>query len=254
LNNANLVENYPGFPDGISGRELALLFQRQLENSGVNVINENIVNLDFVSEQNVFILKTKSQEFKAKRTIIASGTIPKTLEQDKYSCFPKDRIFYEIHEHADIYKSKIAIIGAGDAAFDYALNFAAGKNQLIILNRSSKIKCLPLLWERCKQVKNIKYIENIHVQNILESDKELKLVCENSAKELIEISANYLLVAIGRQPSLDFLGQNLIEKQKKLIETNLLFIIGDVKNNIYRQSSICVGEGVRTAMEIARLI
>ena len=69
-----------------------------------------------------------------------------------------------------------------------------------------------------------------------------------------EMEVDYLIGAIGREPNLDFIGNSISSQMKTLQSQGLLSLIGDVKNDIYRQTSIAVGDGVLTAMQIAKLL
>jgi len=160
LKNANLVENYPGFPEGITGTTLATLFKRQLENAGVAVHTEKVLKLEFREE--AFLTKTERRVVQSPIAVIATGTIPKTTSHIIPESI-KGRVLYEIYPMLSVRNKKIAIIGAGDAAFDYALSLSA-ENEVIILNRGEETKCLPLLRERCEAIKSISYVENIDVQ------------------------------------------------------------------------------------------
>jgi len=246
LRNANLVENYPGFPDGISGTELIKLFKKQIHNVGIKIQFEEVLELD--NKNGIFLTKTAHRTILSRIVVIASGTKPRKLSNLNVSKDLENRIFYEVYPLAQVANEKIAIIGAGDAAFDYALNLSK-KNEVMILNRGSRVKCLPILFKKVMENERISYLENIQVKNIECSNGNLTLTCYDSTGEQ-EICVSYLLVAIGREPSLDFLSENLKENLEKLQKLKVLHIIGDVKNDIYRQTAIAVGDGIKAAMEI----
>jgi len=248
LRNANLVENYPGFPEGIPGPELINLFKRQLKNVRVKIQYEEVLELD--NRKGVFIIYTTQRTIISRIVLIASGTKPQKLSNLNISNDFENRIFYEVYPLAQVANEKIAIIGAGDAAFDYALNLSK-KNDVVILNRGSRVKCLPLLFERCMENEKISYLENIQIKNIEYFDNYLTLTCYDTTGER-EIYVSYLLVATGRDPCLDFLSENLKKNLEKLQKSKVLHIIGDVKNDIYRQTAIAVGDGIKAAMEIYR--
>lgn len=248
LRNANLVENYPGFPEGIPGPELIKLFKRQLKNVRVKIQFEEVLELD--NKNGVFIINTTQRTIISRIVVIASGTKPRRLSNLNISKDFENRIFYEVYPLAQVVNEKIAIIGAGDAAFDYALNLSK-KNEVVILNRGSRVKCLSLLFERGIGNEKISYLENIQVKNIECFDSYLTLTCYDTTCER-EIYVSYLLVATGRDPCLDFLSENLKENLEKLQKLKVLHIIGDVKNDIYRQTAIAVGDGIKAAMEIYR--
>jgi len=252
LRNANLVENYPGFPEGIRGPDLVELFKKQLKNTGVKVSLERVLELNY--RDNVFFTKTDRRVIASTIAVIATGTKPKKNSAPPISNDIKNRIFYEIYPIRKVKNKKIAIIGAGDSAFDYALSLSQ-KNEVIILNKNGRAKCTPVLMERCMKSKDISYLHNVCVREINDKDKKLLLTCiHNNSQNENRISADSVVIAIGREPCLDFLGGELKKYFKGLIKVNTLYMVGDIKNKIYRQTAICVGDGVKAAMKIYRKI
>ena len=251
LRNANLVENYPGFPYGISGTRLVKLFARQVTHFNIKVIDQEIIALDY--DQGLFQAKSRHHSYSSRIAVIATGTKPLLFTD---LLIPEDlteRFFYEVHGLLQVEGKCVAIIGSGDAAFDYALNLAK-KNQVIMLNRGERPKCLPLLWERAQQVSNISYRNNTRVSKLTEDPTGGMLVdCQYPAGEL-QFHADYLLGAIGREACLDCLSVSLIRQASTLEEKGNLYMVGDVRNGIYRQTSIAVGDGVLAAMKIHRYL
>jgi thioredoxin reductase len=246
LLNANLVENYPGFPQGISGPELVALFKRQLAALGVRVHHEGVRRLSFIDE--LFLVET-TDERASRLVIVASGT-KATETQIRCSCEAQERIFYEVYPLLGIRGKKIAIMGAGDAAFDYALNLARS-NEVIILNRGTEIKALPLLQERVSAASQIAYHESTELIEILADGDRLRLECA-SGTERSTLRVHHLIFAIGRSPRLDFLTEGF--PVKELCEHGRLYFAGDVKNDRYRQTAIAVGEGVHAAMRAYHIL
>jgi len=246
LRNANLVENYPGFPKGIIGIALVNIFLKHLDRAGVKVYFEEVSELDYNNEN--FTIKTNNQTITSHIAVIAAGTKPKKIENFSIPEDIEPYIFCEVYPIINEIGKNIAIVGAGDAAFDYALNLAR-QNKVTILNRGSKTKCLPLLWERAARNENISYKEDTIVKSIEKHDGELNLLCSNKNSDN-KIICSYLLIAIGRKPNLSLISSNLKLNIDKLQKSKLLYLIGDIKNDKYRQTSIAVGEGTRAAMEI----
>jgi len=252
LGNANLVENYPGFPGGISGLELVELFKKQLKNTGVKVNFENVMELEY--EDGAFFTRTNKRAIKSNIIVIATGTKPRKNSGFSISDEIKERVFYEIYPILGIKNKKIAVIGAGDAAFDYSLNLCR-KNEVTILNRREQTKCIPVLRERCKKYENISYLSNTKVIKINNKGSKLLLTCtSNKSSEKIKIKIDYVIAALGRDPCLDYLGCKIKKKLETLINTNKLYMVGDVNNGIYRQTAISLGDGIKAAMEIYRTI
>ena len=242
LRNANCVKNYPGFPEGITGLKFVNLLCRHLTLNNIKILKENVKLVDF--KNNEFKIKTEKRKYKTEILVIASGTKPLKLPIP-LSTRVRSRVFYDMVDFKGFKNKTIAIIGSGDAAFDYAFSLSS-KNEVLILSRSKQVKCLSVLFRKCIENRKIKYLSSIKISKIDFKDKRLLLYSFNKKP----IYVDYLLVAIGRLASLDFLNDNIINKLKMLEHKKKLYMIGDVKNGVFRQIAIAVGDGVRSAMEI----
>jgi thioredoxin reductase len=249
LRNANLVENYPGFPGGINGGNLVHLFSEQAHSIGIRIAFENVQVLDYADEK--FHVETEKNTYSSIRVVVASGTKPRRFLRFEIPSQLSDHVFYEIYSLMNISGKRIAIVGAGDAAFDYALNLA-NANEIVILNRGATVRCLPLLWERACEKTSIQYQKGAAIQEVLPADSGKILIKYGASDSETSISVDYLIGAIGREPRLDFLSDRILENLSKLGDRGLLYFVGDVKNDIYRQTSIAVGDGVLAAMKIYR--
>ena len=246
--NANLVENYPGFPHGISGVVLVEQMRHQADEVGVKITAAEVTRLDWNGRH--FRAETNAGVVRAQHAVIASGTQPRQFTDFALPLRGADRIFYEVAPLLEIREAEIAIVGAGDAAFDYALNLVRRKNQVVILNRGESLKCLPLLWERCQRQSQIRYCHNTKIQKIESlENRQLALECHSPAGNSV-FSVDYLIGAIGRIPAMDFVSSNLKASMETLEAQGWLHFIGDVRNGIFRQTAIAAGDGVRTAMQI----
>jgi thioredoxin reductase len=183
--------------------------------------------------------------------VIATGTKPIHLKNISIPEDLTERVFYEVHDLLHVENKCVVIIGSGDAAFDYAMNLSK-KNRIIILNRGEKPKCLPLLWERAQKVPAISYRNNTEVNQLIKDSKGGMLMDCQSPAGALQFHADYLVGAIGRETQLDYLSEPFLQQAQALEEQGVLYKIGDVKNGIYRQTSIAVGAGVLTAMKIYR--
>jgi thioredoxin reductase (NADPH) len=249
LRNANWVENYPGFPHGISGWDLVNLFMRQAQNLSIEVTYEEVLELDY--DQGVFQARTTAKGYVSPVVVIATGTKPLHFTNLSVPDDLFDRVFYEIYNLLQVESKHIVIVGSGDVAFDYALNLSR-KNRITILNRGNQPKCLPLLWDRAQKVANISYRSDTEVYQLRKDlSAGILMDCHTPAGG-IQLQADYLVGAIGREARLDCLSEPFLQQAQILQEQGILYMIGDVKNGIYRQTAIAVGEGVMTAMKICR--
>jgi thioredoxin reductase len=247
LHNANLVENYPGFPGGIPGPDLVHLFEEQIQDYSIRITTTSVRQLSH--QEKLFKVSTPNQDYRSRIIVIASGTKPRQISDIKIPTELQEKVFYEVYPLLDQYDQRIAIIGAGDAAFDYSLNLGQ-KNDILILNRTDKISCLPLLRERVKKYRRIKYLQNTQIAKVFRSSNgEVGLECITpdgpTSREV-----DYLIGAIGRDPQLDFISGQFAKKAIQLEGLGELYYVGDVVHGLYRQTAIAVGNGILTSMKI----
>ena len=251
LHNANLVENYPGFPGGISGPHLVSLFVEQVDQVGVEIARETVVSLEYEKEH--FRVATVDNSFLASIVVVATGTKPRVFADVDIPDNLSGHVFYEVYPLLESEGKRIAIIGAGDAAFDYALNLSV-KNEVYILNRGVEISCLPLLHQRTQENPRIEYIDQTRVLALEEASyRKMRIICEGNKGE-ISFEVNDMIGAIGREPRLDFLANSLQKQISQLERESLFKFVGDVNNGRYRQTAIAVGDGIRAAMEIEQYL
>ncbi len=246
--NANLVENYPGFPAGVSGSKLVRLIEKQMERVGVEVTFDSVLRLHY--NKTGFRIETIQTEYHARYVVVASGTkpIPFPLAVPMAA---QDSVFSDVYHLLSESNKRIVIIGSGDAAFDYALNLTKNRNSVTILNRGREVKCLRLLWERAVADPAIEYRAETPLSSVDldetpperggETVGRLKLRTEAGES----LKADYLLFAIGRIPQVSFLPDEILNNR-----LDGVYFVGDVKNGRFRQAAIAAGDGLRAAMEI----
>jgi thioredoxin reductase (NADPH) len=253
LRNGRKIENYPGFFPGMSGLRLSVVLKKHLISSACPVLNEEVVDLDYDQNADHFLLNTsRGNLYTAPAVVVASGTRPREMSLvSSLSHRLKKNVFFEIVPLLKLKQKKIVIIGAGDAAFDYALNLARF-NDIVVLNRGYNIRALSRLKDEVMQHKQIHYLENAAVQDI-SVGKKLALaihIHQNGASKGME--TEFLVCATGRLPQKDYYSSRVKQMEKKLISGKRLYLAGDVKNRGFRQVAIAVGDGIRAAMDIHR--
>ena len=249
--NANWVENYPGFVEGITGPDLVKLFHDQALRLGVRIVLEEVIKAEF--QDGIFRIATKGLDYQSKLLIAASGTVPIDFSLEMSSEEIKERLFSEVGLISHVQDKQIVVVGTGDAALDYALNLSR-QNKVIILNRGTRVKGLKLLWERVQKKSGISYFNNSEIKNITIDDGGELLLSGLKDGEELKLSADYLITAIGRKPEYSFAGDSIIEGRDQLEKAGKLFLIGDIKNGSFRQTSIAVADGIRIAMIIGDLL
>jgi thioredoxin reductase len=249
--NANLVENYPGFSEGIRGPELVELFSEHARQQDVNILLEEARVIDY--REGLFRIDTSQRELAAHYLVAATGTKANTLPSNIVGSELEGRILSEVYPLLDITGKKVTIIGGGDAAFDYALNLA-DQNQVIVLTRGEEIKALPLLSERAQAHPGIKCQLNAKVLSVEEDQNDRLRINIYQHGKHIQLESDYLIGAIGREPDDSFAAPSIMKDINYLQEEGRLFMIGDLKNGLFRQTAIAVGDGLRAAMEIDQLL
>lgn len=250
LKEANLVENFPGIPGGMPGKTLVARLRRQLSTAGIKTEKGNVLRLGYHSD--CFMMQTDEQTIMAGKVILACGTLPLPPGPPLDRLQPQKRIFTSVLPLLKTKQKTIAIIGGGDAAFDYALNLAV-RNRIHILNRSGKPRALPILIRRCLQNPNIIIHENSQLTHAITKEETAEIILKtinphNGQKT--EIVCQLILSAIGRSPALHFLDADLRAAVAMLAAQKKIFLAGDVGNGRFRQAAIAVADGLRAAMEI----
>jgi thioredoxin reductase (NADPH) len=251
LRYAYLVENYPGFPGGISGSTLAEQFVEQLHMVGGSITKSGVKHAHHHDDK--FYIETDQSCIVSSTIIISTGTIPKKLEIPGSESIEGTLLFYEPLSpplKKNEVKKRILVIGGGDIAFDYTLTLLNWGHKVTIISRS-KPTCLSLLQERV--IKNRATIHTMCVpEEIVEHSDDILLRCRQN-DHIEELSFDFIVVACGRTPNISFLSHGL----KKYIDTTLdfpktslpgLYFAGDVMRGIHRQTGIAIGDGIHAAM------
>ncbi len=236
IRNAYSVENYPGFPVGISGKKLSELFKLQLESYKIPVIHKQVTKI-------IPGITGNNNEYLSNAVILCTGTVPKPLIINNKKLVSK-KVFYEIVDIPEVTNKNIIVVGSGDVAFDYALNLVSQKaNTVRIIFRGKEPKCLPLLIKKAKKCEKIDVLSQVQIYNLIENSNN---ICLETNVNIMK--CDYLLVAIGRIPNTELINNN---KHAKSIEG--LYVAGDVCN-AYRYVGIAVGDALKAAAEVHKYL
>lgn len=249
VNNAWLIENLITFPHGISGLELVEKFTEVIERYRLDYLQTTVNQINFTEDQ--FQVYTSKKKFKCSYLVLATGSRPKKLNvMGETDAFQQEKLFYEVKNLLPEHKS-IAIIGSGDVAFDYALNLSQKGNSIKILARSPRIRAVERLQNLVAEKNNIKIIRDFPISQISFNNDNTKVLVSSS--NLPNIVVDLVFVAIGRTPNLNLI-QNLELLKKELMTTNRFFLIGDLAHPQFRQISLAMGDGIKTAMKLCKII
>ena len=248
------LENYPGFPDGISGVELMSLFQKQAERFGAKLSDNTLIkSVDFSGNEKIVV--TDKGTYHSKTVIIATGTRPKELGIKGEKKFKGRGISYCATCDAPLFKNKdIVVIGCGSSGIQEGLYLLQFVKSVTFVEFLPYMTAEPILQERIKQKDNVKFLLNHKVVEIMGNEKieAVKVEDRKSEKENI-IPTEGIFIYVGLIPNSELFN---VEKDQKgyikaddLLKTNVegIFVAGDVRKKHLRQIATAVGDGAVAA-------
>ena len=259
---AELVENYPGFVDGVSGLELGQLMHQQATKYGLNTIIAEVTSIELQGEKKV-VMTTKGN-FTTKAVIITSGSERRKLGipgEDKFTgrgvsyCATCDAFFFK--------EQPVAVVGGGNAAITEALYLTKFAAKVIVIHRREQLRATRILQEKAFSEPKIEFLWNTVVEEIEGDDKvkQLKLrQVKTSEKTTLDVSG--VFVAIGLTPGTGFLRGVLPLDAAGYIATNDrmeteipgIFAAGDIRLNSARQVITAAGDGATAAIYAEKFI
>ena len=257
------LENYPGFPDGISGMELLERMKSQSEKFGTEIKEfEPVQDIRPLSGQ-IEVITTEGRYF-GTSVIVASGTNPKKLGVPGEAKFHSRGLSYCATCDGPIFNGKdVAIVGCGNAGLqegEYLLKFV--KSVTFIAYRPY-VAGEKIVEERLKKQKNVSFLLNHRLVRITGDELVRSLVLENlnNGKE-VEISVSGVFIYVGLMPNSDFLTDVVELDQQGFVVTNEkmetsvagIFAVGDIRSKDIRQVSTAVGEGTLAAIAAEKLV
>jgi thioredoxin reductase (NADPH) len=250
LRSANLVENYPGFPEGIAGQDLVARFRDQLVMVGVGMKCAEVRTVKRVRWG--FQVVSSRGDRVSRAVILATGTRPAKITLRGAEELAGRRVFDELQGlPSSLNGKRLIIIGGGDAAFDYALGLKERGAQILLVSRSEP-SCLSLLRDRTEAL-GIEVVIGAAPRAVRREKDGLIVTCDAGASE-VELAGDFLLMACGRVPNIEVLSPSLRHaisaSRNCLPETGVrgLYLVGDVVRDKQRQTGIAVGDGIRAAM------
>lgn len=257
-----LVENYPGFPDGIHGPDLMLAMRKQAEKFGAEIVEQNFVEGDFDTPVGQpFIAKTAENTYETKAIIITTGADTKWLDvpgekeligKGVSSCATCDAAFFR--------GKNVIVVGGGDTAMEDSLFLTRFANSVTIVHRRDTLKASHTMQERARANPKISFIWDTAVEQVIGQDKLTAVKLKNlKTNEEKEMPIDGVFVAIGHVPnSMVLKGINVDEQgyvlPKERTYTNVegVFVAGDVHDMHYKQAITAAGMGCMAAIDLER--
>ena len=256
------VENYPGFPEGISGPELASRMVRQAEKFGARIVMDEVLGLE--KAEGGYLVRGYERNYRARAVIVARGASPGRLGvpgEDKFdgrgvsACATCDGFFYRDKE--------VVVVGGGDAAVEEGIFLTKFARKVTLVHRRDELRANKVAQKRAFQNPKMHFLFSHVVTEILGEDQVTGVRLKNlKTGEEYVYPTDGVFVFIGHEPNTAFL-KGVVElrpdgyiavRDEVFTSEPGIFAAGDVADPIYRQLTTSVGAGTRAAMMAERYL
>lgn len=267
LTTTTIVENFPGYPNGVDGNQMMQDLREQAARFGTEMRDGSIVKINF--EKRPYLVEDeRGNQLEADTIIIATGASAKYLgleDEEKYrgegvsACATCDGFFYR--------KRTVAVVGGGDTACEEALYLAGLAKKVYMIVRKPYLRAAEIMQQRVMEKDNIEILFETNTvglfgENGVEGAHLVKHLGENN-EEKFDIAIDGFFLAIGHKPNtelfkgaIDLDEQGFIKVKPGTASTNLpgIFAAGDVADPVYRQGIVAAGSGAKAAIEADRYL
>lgn len=265
LTTTTVVENYPGFENGVDANELMTIMRSQTARFGADIRHGYIKSLD-LSSRPFKAVDDKGNELEAQTVILATGATAKYLglpSERKFrgmgvsACATCDGFFYR--------KKVVAVVGGGDTACEEATYLAGLCRKVYMIVRRNVFRASSAMQEKVRNTPNIEILWNCNTQEVLGDEQGVTGVrlLRNTTGEIFDIQADGFFLAIGHHPNtglvdgvVDTDENGYIITDGKSSRTNVegVFAAGDVQDPHYRQAITAAASGCRAALDAERFL
>ena len=267
LTTTTIIENFPGFKDGIDANQLMLEMKAQATNVGADIRDGSITRAD-LTKRPFIIEDERGNIIEANTLIIATGASAKYLglaDEEKYrgqgvsACATCDGFFYR--------KRTVAVVGGGDTACEEAMYLSSLAKKVYMIVRKPYLRAAEIMRKRVEEKENIEILYNtntlgLYGENGVEGAHLVRFKGEEN-EEKYDIQIDGFFLAIGHKPNTDlFKGQLELDAQGFIVTQGVstatskegVFAAGDVADPIYRQGVVAAGSGAKAAIEAERFL
>ncbi|MBE6824709.1 MAG: thioredoxin-disulfide reductase [Ruminococcaceae bacterium] len=249
----DVIDNYPGFPEGIDGFTLSQNMQQGAQHFGAKTMYDEVVSVDLSGE--VKEIETAfSGKLYAKTVVIASGANPRELGLENEQELIGQGVHYCAHCDGRFYKDKVAlVVGGGNSAVSDALYLSHLCKKVILVHRRDTLRATKVYHEPLKNAKNIEFYYNSVLSKVNTENSKVVSASLIDVKTNMksEVECDGVFISIGRKPATEFL-QNQLELDKggyivadESTKTSIdgVFAVGDVRTKVLRQVVTAVADG-----------
>jgi thioredoxin reductase (NADPH) len=262
VNTTHLVENYPGFPGGVSGPELMERMRQQVEQLQLPIIMDEVQEVEQTGDE--IRLKLAQEVITTSSLIIATGAYPATLGVAGEDRLRGRGVSYCATCDGAFFKDKrVLVIGGGDSAVEEATFLTRFASRVTVVHRRDALRAEKLIQQRAFDNPKIDFIWNSVVQEIVGEDKVEEVVLKNvHTGQLSTEKAEGVFIYVGLRPNTDFVRQSVRLSEGGFIITDEqmhtscqgVFAAGDVRHKLVRQISTAVGDGATAAMSAQKYL
>lgn len=258
-----MVENWPGYRDGIMGPELMQEMRAQAERFGTEIITGNVSEIDL--SQRPFTLKTAESEYQTRALIISTGASARLLGLSSErtlmghgvsTCATCDGYFFR--------GKPIAVVGGGDSAMEEAIFLTKFATNVTVVHRRDKLRASKIMQDKALANPKISFLWNsevVEVRDVTKGEVSSVVVKNHETGAETNLSVEGLFVAIGHTPNTKlFTGQLDMDENGYIVtdgtSTSVLgvFACGDVQDHVYRQAVTAAGSGCMAAIDSERYL
>jgi thioredoxin reductase (NADPH) len=250
------VENFPGFPQGISGQELVFRMEEQAKKFGLEIKNLTEAR-EMQKEKKGFKIFTSEGDFFSQAVIIASGSSPAKLGIPGEKEFTGKGVSYCATCDGAFFKDReVLVVGGGNSAIEEAIFLTKFASKVTVVHRRDELRATKILQERAFENPKIEFIWNSHLVKVMGKEKVEKAVVKNKlTQEEKEVKVDGIFIYVGVKPNAQFLPPEVKVDERGFIltdenmETNVkgIFAAGDVRSNKLKQVVVACGEGALAA-------
>jgi thioredoxin reductase (NADPH) len=259
LTTTTIVENYPGFPEGIDGFELIMKMRKQAENYGCRIVSDVAKEVN-IKDNEVQIIG-QNNEYLSKTLIVSTGTNPRKLgvvgEEEFWGkgvavCATCDGAFFK--------DKKVMVVGSGNTALVDAFFLTKFTSDIKVLNRKDAFKAEEVRVKELKENESIEILEFTEIKKFLGSAKLEKVELFNSkTNKTEEVEVDGVFLAIGHTPNTELFKNKVELTEKGYIKVNSsstktsqdrVFACGDVMDDKYQQAIVSAGSGCKAALDV----
>ena len=251
----DIIDNYPGFDEGIEGFALGMKMQSGAQRFGAQTEYDEVISVDFGGE--IKKVNAAFGNYLAKTVIISTGASPKELGLPKEQEFLGRGVHYCAHCDGNFYKDKtVILVGGGNSAAADALHLSRLAKKVYLVHRRDNLRATKIYHEPLQKAENIEFLWNSRLQDLCGDIKLTSAKVQNLiTNQTQEINCDGVFISIGRKPATEFLQGVLALDDKGYIiadettKTNIegVYAVGDVRTKALRQVVTAVADGAVAA-------